>query len=162
MTSSIQAESYLTFQLNKELYALHVSQVLNILELMRITEVPQAPPYIKGVINLRGEVLPVIDTRIKLGMSPIEMTKNTCILTLELQVDNQQLKAGALVDSVLDVIEVKPAEIQPPPSIGSRFKTEFIEGMIQKDDAFIMQIDMNKIFSADDLFEIAQANTQEA
>ena len=98
--------SYLTFQLAGEFFALNVSRVINILEMCKITEVPKMPDYVKGVINLRGEVLPVIDTRLKFGMSEIEITKSTCILVLDVVVNNDSIKIGSLVDTVSEVIEI--------------------------------------------------------
>ena len=86
--------SYLSFKLGEEIFASNVGKVLNILELVRITEVPQSPPYIKGVINLRGDVLPVVDTRIKFGLSPIEIATHTCILVIDIHLDGESIKIG--------------------------------------------------------------------
>ena len=95
----------------------------------KITEVPKSPDYMKGVINLRGAVLPVIDTRIKFGMTPTEYTTNTCIVVMEVEMEGDMVQVGALVDSVQAVLELDEAQIQPPPSIGSKYKSEFIYGM---------------------------------
>ena len=97
--------SYLSFKLGDEIFASNVSKVLNILEMMKITKVPKAPTYMKGVINLRGTVLPVVDTRLKFGMLPIELTTNTCILVLDVKVDEESVHIGAIVDSVQEVLE---------------------------------------------------------
>ena len=99
-------DSYLSFKLGDELFAANVAKVLNILEMVKITKVPKAPEYMKGVINLRGNVLPVIDTRTKFGMTPTEFTKNTCILVLDIIVDGEDIQVGALVDSVQEVLEI--------------------------------------------------------
>ncbi|MDX9769828.1 MAG: chemotaxis protein CheW [Tenuifilaceae bacterium] len=152
--------SYLSFKLGDEEFAAHASKVLNILELSKITLVPQAPEYMKGVINLRGTVLPVIDTRIKFGMSPTEYTTNTCIIVMDIVVDNESVKLGALVDAVQAVLEIEPSQIMPAPSIGSRYRSEFIDGVTSINDRFVMILDMDAIFSSDDLTSLVETTTQ--
>ncbi len=151
--------SYLTFKLGNELFAAHVSKVLNILELVKITEVPKSPPYMKGVINLRGNVLPVIDTRIKFGMTPTEFTKNTCILVLNIQIEGETVDVGALVDSVQEVLEIEDDDIQSSPSIGTKYKSEFIQGMLKHNEKFIMLLDMDKVFSTDDIVDLKESSS---
>lgn len=146
-----KVNSYLSFKLGEEEFAAHVGKVLNILEMTRITEVPKAPEYMKGVINLRGTVLPVIDTRIKFGMTPTEYTTNTCIIVLDIQVDGEAIQIGALVDAVQAVLEIDKGKIMPPPSIGSKYKSEFIEGVANIDEKFIMILDMDAVFSTEDV-----------
>lgn len=148
--------SYLSFKLGEEVFAAHASKVLNILELSPITVVPKAPEYMKGVINLRGTVLPVIDTRIKFGMTPIEHTNNTCIIVLDIIVEGESVQVGALVDSVQAVLEIEDNEIMPAPSIGSKYRSEFIEGIANIEEIFIMILDMDAIFSSDDLSSIME------
>lgn len=143
--------SYLSFKLGEEEFAAHVGKVLNILEMTRVTEVPKAPVYMKGVINLRGTVLPVIDTRIKFGMTPTEYTTNTCIIVLDIEMDGESIHVGALVDSVQAVLEIDESQIMPAPSIGSKYKSEFIEGVTSLDDKFIMILNMDSVFSGDEL-----------
>ncbi len=149
-------DSYLSFKLGKEIFAAHVNKVLNILELVRITEVPKSPAYMKGVINLRGNVLPVIDTRIKFGMTPTEYTKNTCILVLNIKMEDESVDVGALVDSVQEVLDIDNSQIKPSPSIGSKYKSEFIEGMIKVNEQFLMLLDMDRVFSTDDVIMIQE------
>jgi purine-binding chemotaxis protein CheW len=149
ITSKIN--SYLTFKLGDEVFAANVAKVLNILEMTKITKVPRAPEYMKGVINLRGSVLPLIDTRIKFDMGETVYTPNTCILVLDINLDGESIHVGSLVDSVQEVLEVDEAHIQPPPSIGSKYKSEFIEGMAKVDDEFVMILNMDLIFSSDEL-----------
>lgn len=143
--------SYLSFKLGEEEFAAHVGKVLNILEMTKITEVPKAPEYMKGVINLRGTVLPVIDTRIKFGMSPTVYTTNTCIIVLDIEMDGESIHVGALVDSVQAVLELDENTLLPAPSIGSKYKSEFIEGVANIDDRFIMILNMDLVFSSDEL-----------
>lgn len=143
--------SYLTFKLGEETFGANVSKVLNILEMTKITKVPKAPNFMKGVINLRGAVLPLIDTRIKFDMGETEYTTNTCILVLDIEMGGEAVHVGALVDSVQEVLEIDSANILPPPSIGSKYRTEFIEGMAKINDNFIMLLNMDLIFSSTEL-----------
>src|SRR6056297_611718 len=151
--------SYLTFKLGEEEYAAHVSKVLSIMEMTKITKVPKSPEYMKGVINLRGQVLPVVDTRIKFGMTATEYTKNTCIVVMEVEMGNDIIQVGSLVDSVQEVLEITEDQIQPPPSIGSKYQSEFIYGMAKIDEKFIMLLDMDKVFSAKELSSL-QSSTE--
>jgi len=153
-------DSYLSFKLGDEEFAAHVGKVLNILEMTKITEVPKSPDYMKGVINLRGTVLPVVDTRIKFGMTPTEYTPNTCIVVMEVEMEGDIVQVGALVDSVQAVLEIDEAQIQPPPSIGSKYKSEFIYGMAKIDERFIMLLDMDKVFSADEIVNVKEKTAE--
>ncbi|NOQ24425.1 MAG: chemotaxis protein CheW [Bacteroidales bacterium] len=148
--------SYLSFNLGEEEFAAHVGKVLNILEMTKITEVPRSPDYMKGVINLRGAVLPVIDTRIKFGMTPTVYTTNTCIVVMEVEMEGDMVQVGALVDSVQAVLELDEAQIQPPPSIGSKYKSEFIYGVAKVEENFIMLLDMEKVFSSDEIVSLKE------
>jgi purine-binding chemotaxis protein CheW len=149
-----QINSYLSFKLGDEEFAAHVSKVLSIMEMTKITKVPKSPEYMKGVINLRGQVLPVVDTRIKFGMSPTEFTKNTCIVVMEVELENDSVQVGTLVDSVQEVLEITEDQIQPPPSIGSKYQSQFIYGMAKVDEKFIMLLDMDKVFSAEEISDM--------
>ena len=154
-----QITSYLTFKLGEEEFAAHVSRVLSIMEMTKITQVPKTPGYMKGVINLRGQVLPVIDTRLKFGMSSAEYTANTCIVVMEVEVNGENVQVGTIVDSVQEVLEIEEDQIQPPPTIGNRIKSEFIYGMAKIEDKFIMILDMDKVFSAEEIEEV-QSSTE--
>ena len=156
-----KVNSYLSFKLGDEEFAAHVGKVLNILEMTKITEVPKAPDYMKGVINLRGTVLPVIDTRIKFGMTATEYTTNTCIIVLDVDMDGESIHVGALVDSVQAVLEFEDNQIMPAPSIGSKYRSEFIEGVVNIDDKFIMILNMDAVFSSDELTSM-QDKTKES
>ncbi len=151
-----QINSYLSFKLGEETFAANVSKVLNILEMTEITKVPRAPEYMKGVINLRGSVLPVVDTRIKFGMPATEYTSNTCILVMEVEVDGEQVQVGGLVDAVQAVLEIEKEDILPPPSIGSKYRSEFISGMAKIDDRFIMLLNMDRVFSSDEITDLRE------
>ena len=150
-------KSYLTFKLGNESFAANVAKVLNILEMMKVTKVPKAPVFMKGVINLRGTVLPLIDTRIKFDMGETQITQNTCILVLDIVQENEKLQVGALVDAVLEVLEIEDEDILPPPSIGSKYKTEFIKGIAKSNEEFIMILDMDMIFSSDEIVKLMES-----
>lgn len=147
--------SYLTFKLGEEEFAAHVGKVLNILEMTKITEVPKAPSYMKGVINLRGSVLPVIDTRIKFGMTPTECNANTCIVVMDIDLDGESVHVGALVDSVQAVIEIDQKSIMPPPNLGSKYRSEFIVGVANDHDNFIMILNMDEVFSSEEIADLS-------
>jgi purine-binding chemotaxis protein CheW len=155
--------SYLTFILGEEYYASNVKNVINIVELTKITKVPRMPEYMLGIINLRGMVLPVIDARIKLGLPGSEYTVNTCVLVLEVVVNNNNILVGALVDGVKEVIEIRNNEIKAPPSIGFNTNNYFITGVYKKkeEDIFVMILDMDSIFSTVDIISLNQDKADE-
>lgn len=151
-----KVNSYLTFKIGSEEFGAHVSKVLNILELQKITKVPKSPDYMRGVINLRGLVLPVIDTRVKFGMSATEITPDTCIVVMDLVNEDETVHIGALVDSVVAVREIEQDQIQSPPSIGKRYQSEFITGVVQLDDSFILILDLIKLFTSVELKKLKE------
>ena len=157
---STTVNSFLSFKLGDELFAANVGKVLEILELSKITNVPKSPNYMRGVINLRGNVLPVIDTRTRFGMNAIEDTINTCIIVLDIDMENESVKIGLLVDMVQEVLQIDAESIQPPPSIGNKYKSDFIQGMGKVDDEFVMILNIDKVLSSDEL-SILQEKTKE-
>jgi purine-binding chemotaxis protein CheW len=148
--------SYLTFKLGDELFAVTVSKVIEILEIPRITKVPRSPDFIRGVINLRGNVLSAIDSRIKFGLPSVDDTINTCIIVMNVELDGQEITMGLIVDAVKEVIEIDSALVQNLPEIGSKYKSEFIEGMIKSDDHFIMILNINLVFSSQEATMLQQ------
>jgi purine-binding chemotaxis protein CheW len=155
--------TFLSFKLNNELFAANVDQVLTILEMKPITMVPNSAPYMRGVINLRGNVLPVIDLRIKFGMPPVEFTDETCIIVLNVNIDEENVQLGVLVDSVDEVLEIKDSEIEDSPTIGTKYKVEFIQGMYKLQQGFIMLLNIDFIFNSNDLLIIKETdNPKEA
>ena len=143
--------SFLTFRLGDELFAANVSKVIEILEVPKITKVPRSPDFMRGVVNLRGNVLSVIDSRTKFGLPPVADTINTCIIVMVVNVEGQDITMGVIVDAVQEVMEIEDSNIQALPEIGSKYKTEFIEGMVKRDDQFIMILNMNLLFSANEV-----------
>jgi len=142
---------YLAFKLDEEVFAIDVAKVREILEITPITKVPQTPDFMRGVINLRGSVVPVIDMRLKFGMSSTEHTVNTCIIVVEVLMEDETVILGALADSVQEVIELEPEQIEPAPHVGTRLNTDFIKGMGKVDGRFIMILDIDKVFSSDEI-----------
>jgi purine-binding chemotaxis protein CheW len=142
---------FLTFGLGDDVFAIDVIKAKEVLDFAEVTQVPQTPDYMLGVINLRGSVVPVIDMRRKFNMATTDRTRNTCIVVVEVDVDGDSVTVGALADSVREVIDLSPAQIEPPPRIGTRLNTEFIKGMGNLDDRFVIILDIDKVFSIDDL-----------
>ncbi|MBT1685158.1 chemotaxis protein CheW [Dawidia soli] len=140
-------DSYLTFMMHHQHFAVHVSKVTELMEMLPVTRVPRAPEYMRGVLNLRGSAVPVIDMRVKLSLPTADDTMDTCIIVLHVKADQELLKIGAIVDSVFEVIEVTPEAILPPATVGNKELTRFIDGVIKLDNKFIVILDMDKIFS---------------
>ena len=146
-----QAESYLTFKLDNELFAINVIKVLEILEVIPIAKVPMSPAFMRGVINLRGNILPVIDTRNKFGMNENSFTIDNCIIVVSIGNGKDPLLVGALVDAVREVVEIPEEAIQPSPGIGVFCRDEFVTAMGKTGDDFVMILDVDKVFAANEL-----------
>lgn len=146
-----EVRQYLTFKLEGEIFALDVGKVREILDYTSITKVPQTPDFMKGVINLRGSVVPVVDMRLKFGIPAQEKTVDTCIIVVEIAIDGEVTILGALVDSVQEVFELEPSQIESAPRIGTKLRTDFILGMGKRDDQFVIILDIDKVFSYEEL-----------
>ena len=146
-----EATQYLTFKLGDEIFAVDVAKVREILDVSTITKVPQTPEFMRGVINLRGSVVPVVDMRLKFGMSRTERTVNTCIVVMEVELNGEPVVIGAMADSVQEVLELEPEQIEPAPRIGTHLRTEFIKGMGKHNDRFLIILDSDRIFSGSEL-----------
>jgi len=151
MAASRETTQYLTFKLGEETFALDIAQVREVLDFTTVTRVPRTPDFMRGVINLRGSVVPVVDLRLKFGMPMTESTVNTCIIITEVAVDSERTVLGALADSVQEVVDLVPEEVSPAPRIGTRINTEFIQGMGKRDDRFIILLDIDRVFSSSEL-----------
>lgn len=145
------AGHYITFKLGDELFAINVFQVREILDLMPITKVPTAPEHLRGVVNVRGKAIPVVDLRRRFGLPPVADTVHTRIVVLELDLDGAPCTVGGQADSVHNVIELDATEIEPPPSLASRWRAELVRGMARRGEDFIMILDVDRIFSMEDL-----------
>lgn len=143
--------SYFTFRIGSEKFAVNIGHMTKILELSDITKVPNSPRYFKGIINHFGDVLPVFDGRIKFGFPEAENTKNTSILVLVVEIDGQPASTGIIVDSVDKVLTFEPDQIKPAPTVGKGFNNEFIHGIVTVDGEFVVILNINKIFSEEEI-----------
>ncbi len=162
--AGMEMMQYLTYKLGNEVFALDIAKVREVLDFTTVTRVPRMPAFMRGVINLRGSVVPVVDLRLKFGMSETEKTADTCVIITEVTVDNETTVLGALADSVQEVLDLEQRNIEPPPKIGTMLRTEFIKGMGKQNERFIIILDIDKIFSAEELLTVqaAQPETAEA
>ena len=151
VTEITDTRQYLTFKLGDEVFATDVSKVWEVLDFTAVTKIPRTPDFMSGVINLRGSVVPVVDLRLCFAMSKTEKTVNTCIVVVEMLLDGESTIIGALADSVEEVIDLEPDQIQPAPRIGTQIRTDFIQGMGKRDSQFIMILDIDRVFSAEEL-----------
>jgi purine-binding chemotaxis protein CheW len=146
---------YMTFKLGDELFAINVSQVREVLEVPQITKVPAAPAYMRGVLNVRGQAIPVVDLHLRFGLPSTPDTVQSRVIVMELTIDGEVAVIGGLADSVHEVIELEPGSINPPPSIATRWRTNFILGMGRRGEEFIIIIDVNAVFSSNELIAVA-------
>jgi len=151
--SNKEISQYLTFKLEDDLYALNVEGVQEVLELElnHITKIPRTPAFLRGVINVRGSVVPVIDMHIKFNMGKQETTVDTCIIVIETILSGKSTILGILADSVQEVIDLEPEQIEAAPEIGNQLKTEFIAGIGKRDDRFIIILKIDEILTAEEL-----------
>ena len=141
-----EVRQYLTFTLDGEQYAADVSRVREVLELLPLTKLPRMPEYMKGVINIRGSVVPVVDLRQKFGMADVEDTVDTSIIVMDVGDGEKRMTVGCLADSVEEVVDIPPDSVEPPPSFGTKVDTEFIDGIAKRDEQFIIVLDINRVF----------------
>jgi len=155
MSTITQSTQYITFRLGDELFAINVAQVREVLDLTEITKVPSAPAYMRGVVNVRGSAIPVVDLRRRFGLPPTAETVNTRILVLELEIEGEAAVIGGIADSVNEVIELDPSQVNPPPTIAMRWRSDFILGMAKQGERFIIVLDINAVFSVAELTSIS-------
>lgn len=146
---------YLTFVIGSDTFALSLLKVKEIIEYNAVTHVPRMPEWIRGVINLRGNVVPVVDLAVKFRQLANEVGKQTCIVIAEVQCDNETTVMGVMVDSVREVVDWQPNEIQVPPSFGTRLKADYLLGMAGSGKKFSLVLDIDKVLSIDELLELA-------
>lgn len=142
---------YITFKLGNELFAINVEQVREVLEVSTITRVPTAPVYMRGVVNVRGKAIPVVDLRQRFGLPKAPDSVSTRIIVMELLLDGEPTVLGAVADSVNEVIELDGATINPPPTIAMRWRTDFILGMGRRGDDFMIILDVNAVFASEEI-----------
>jgi purine-binding chemotaxis protein CheW len=151
-----ETRQYLSFKLDEEEFALDISKVREVLDFTKITKVPQTPDFMRGVINLRGAVVPVVDLNRKFGIKDTEKTVNTRIIIGQVAVEGDEVILGVLADSVHEVMDLEPDNIEPAPKIGTKLNTEFLKGMGKREEEFIMILDIDKVFTVDDLAMVSQ------
>ena len=157
-TGITETTQYLTFKLADEIFTVDVAKVREILDYTPATKVPGTPEFMQGVINVRGNVVPVVDMRLKFGLSATEKTVDTCIVVMEIKVEEDTTVLGALVDSVQEVFELEANQIEPPPRIGTRWRTEFIKGIGKRNSELIIILDIDRVFSSSELGIIQESS----
>ena len=153
-------QQYLTFTLGEEMFAIGILSIREIIEYGSLTEVPMTPPFIRGVINLRGAVVPVVDLAVRFGRTARETTKRTCIVILEIESERGRQEMGIVVDAVSEVLEIPTTEIEPPPAFGARVRIDFISGMGKVDGNFVVVLDVDRVLSVDEVAVAAAIGRQ--
>ncbi|MGV8057196.1 MAG: chemotaxis protein CheW [Smithellaceae bacterium] len=148
---------YLTFSLAGEEYGIGILKVKEIIGLMTITPIPQTPQHIKGVINLRGKVIPVVDLRLKFGIEAMDYTERTCIIVVEIASGPSKISMGIVVDSVSEVLNIKAAEIEDTPNFGTRLDTAYILGMAKIGKTVKILLDIDKVMNSKEIEQLAAA-----
>lgn len=151
---AVEQKQYLTFLLANEEYAIGILKVKEIIEYDTVTTVPKTPKWVRGVINLRGAVVPVVDLAIKFGLELTPVTKTTCIVIVETQFESQNTTIGILVDAVSQVMELATEDLQPVPEFGTRVKVDYLLGMAQLGKKFALLLDVDKVLSTDELLHL--------
>jgi len=151
---SSELQQYLTFVLGGEAFAIGILSIKEILEYEQLTEVPMTPDSIRGVINLRGAVVPVIDLSVRFGKKSTPITRRTCIVILEISSDDEEHTIGIVVDTVSEVLEIPPTEIEPTPAFGAKIRTDFIAGMGKVNGRFVILLDVGRVLSVDEIAAI--------
>lgn len=154
------ASQYLTFTIGQEHFGMDLNQTREIIEYAGITQVPLMPQFLSGVINLRGEVVPVIDLSVRLGRDPIKIHKRTCVIVIELHSFEQHCVLGLLADAVNEVIELPATDIEDAPAFGAKIRAEFIQGIAKSDNEFIVLLDAEKTLSPIELAHLVEAELQ--
>lgn len=157
---TIPTRQFLSFRIGSELFGMDLTQTREILEFNGVTEVPLMPKFLRGVINLRGEVVPVIDLAVRLGRNAIQVQRRTCVIVVELQVDTQHHVLGLLADAVSEVMEIPETEIEDAPSFGANIRAEFIQGIAKRDNQFVVLLDASNALSMRELAHLVEAELQ--
>ena len=154
--SADETQQYLTFSLGKKMFGIGILNIREIIEYGNVTTVPMMPAFVRGVINLRGSVVPVIDLAARFGRPPCEITRRSCIIIVEMGHDGERLQLGMVVDTVSEVLEIPDSQIEPPPAFGAKIRTDFIAGMGKVNDSFIILLNMNNVLAVDEMAMLAQ------
>ena len=151
------SRQFLTFVLGGEVFAIGILSIKEIIEYASLTRVPMMPEYVRGVINLRGAVVPVLDLSVRFGREPSTVGKRTCIVIIEVQTGGVHQEMGVVVDAVNSVLEIAPSQIEPPPAFGARIRTDFIHGMGKVDGKFVIILDVEHLLAAEEIEQLAEA-----
>lgn len=153
-------QQYLTFLLGGEMFAIGILNIREIIEYGQITEIPMMPPFIRGVINLRGAVVPVIDLSARFGRKPTEVGRRTCIVIVETpHEDNEKQELGIVVDAVSEVLEIPTSEIEPPPAFGAGIRADFITGIGKVAGKFVIILDLSRVLSVEEMTLLSHVDT---
>ena len=147
---------YLTFSMADEEYGISILKIKEIIGMMPITTIPQTPDFVKGVINLRGKVIPVIDLRLRFGMDSIEYTERTCIIVVEVQGQSGTVMIGIVVDSVSEVLNINGEDIEETPAFGTSLNTNYISGMAKIEESVKILLDIDRVLSKDEIKSLAK------
>jgi len=156
----VEQEQYLTFLLAGEEYAISILEAKEIIEYDTVTAVPKTPKWIRGVINLRGSVVPVVDLGVKFGIGERPVTKTSCIIIVEVQVESQNTLMGVMADAVSQVMDIAAGDIQQVPAFGTRIKVDYLQGMAQLGKKFVLLLDIDKVLSADEALDLSETATK--
>ncbi len=156
--TTIKTGKYLTFSLEKEEYGIGILKVKEIIGMMPITSIPRTPEFVKGVINLRGKVIPVLDLRAKFEMETIAYTERTCIIVVEIDSDEATILIGIVVDAVCEVLNIREEEVEETPKFGTRLKHDYILGMAKRDGGVKILLNIDRVLSSEEISEIEQAS----
>ena len=159
---TVESRQFLTFLVGSESFAMPIASIREIIEFGGLTEVPLMPSFLRGVINLRGSVVPVIDLSVRFGRTQTVVAKRTCIIIMELVQDDQQLLLGVMVDAVSAVLNVEIDQIEPRPSFGAGIRADFIEGMININERFVVVLDVPRVLSVDELSSLLGMSAEAA
>jgi purine-binding chemotaxis protein CheW len=158
--AAVEPTQYLTFMLAGEVFAIGILAIKEIIEYHSLTEVPMMPASVRGVINLRGAVVPVMDLLARFGRPSSEITKRTCIVIVEVATGDESQVIGVVVDAVNEVLDIAPADIEPPPTFGARIRSEFIQGMGKVKGKFVILLDVDHVLSLDEVGAPAAMQTE--
>jgi purine-binding chemotaxis protein CheW len=154
-------EKYLTFELKDMTYGVDILGIKEIIEYGQVTKIPMAPAYIRGVINLRGNVVPIIDLSVRLGKEPLTASKKTCVIILEVEQDGDAMVLGFVVDSVNEVVDIIEESVEATPSFGMDIRTDFVAGMGRVNDRFVVLLDLDSVLSIRELSQFFQTKNEE-
>ena len=155
LLAAAPSRQFLSFALGSETFAIPIENIREIIEFSGLTEVPLMPDFLRGVINVRGAVVPVIDLASRFGRGATLATRRTCIVILEVEQDDQFLALGVMVDTVNEVLSVEPGQMETRPAFGAKVHAEFIEGMINQDERFVIALNIPQVLAVDELSALA-------